>query len=182
MPFPYGPAGYMIGVPYAIKLVSDIAQARVSAGTAIAGSLVDYVNNIYAMQVPPAFRAGMPAAMAPMGGVPMTTAPVMSAAPINVTQPPKVSFIESDDKYVAYVEMPNADPANIAVKVDGGVVQVYNRAAATPSDLKAVIAIPSGVNVNSIAAEYRSGVLQVTLSKTDQSTRRDVKVAAPKTA
>ncbi|SRR5579871_369449 len=175
--YPYGPAGFylMSRLPSIVKLASDVAQARVAAGSAIAGSLVDYVNSAYAAYPFPGVMYPPP---------PPGRGPGFAARPgfaVNVTQgsswhPTTVNFVEGDNGYTAYVELPDAHLRDISVKVDGRQVSVYRHH--DGAEQSAIIALPDDVDLDTIAADYQDGVLQVRVQKDSKLVRREVKVGS----
>lgn len=170
---PYG----LATLPIAIKLASDVAQARVTAGANVANSILDYVNSMYAMQPAARGMAPMPGMAAPF--VPTTAAPARAAGfTVNVgqrtpwaSQPSRVSFVEGDETYTAHVELPNTNVNDISVRVEGNQIQVYSH-----DDLAAVVATPDNTDPDSITADYNDGVLQVRIKKDVKRVRREVKV------
>lgn len=178
----YGPAGlYTTAVlPSIVKLVTDIAQARVAAGSAVAGSLVDYVNSTAYMN-----PAMMSPAMVYPGPARFADFPQRRPAAYGVTvaAPARVALVEGDDNYTAYLEVPNADANDVSVKVDGNQINVYRKARADKSDVSewiGVVPVPEGVDLDSVTAEYSDGVLKIRLNKDHKRIRREIKVQAAK--
>jgi HSP20 family protein len=198
-PYAYTPWGppHVIGFPIAVKLVSEVAQARLRAAATIASTLADTVS-VYAGSMgnwantmtgywgmppqaggwgaPPSSAGWRPApAPVPTASRPQGTTTVVEA---HTSRTARVSTAEGDESYFAYIELPAADPNDISVVVDGDRLEVTarNRADARSADYSASVPIPDGVDREHISAEYRDGVLQLRLQKEAKKSRRELRV------
>jgi HSP20 family protein len=96
---------------------------------------------------------------------------------------------ESEASYVIFMDLPGVDRSALAVDVDGSRLVVSgNRALETPSGFRSerprgkflrTFLVPAGIDQSKISAQYRDGVLEITLPKrNEQKTQRvDIKIS-----
>jgi hypothetical protein len=173
---PYvGPVGYMTGLPIAVQLVSDVMQARMKAASSVAGSVADAIN-VWTTTMGPYTNP-----MMMMGGYraqgPIVTPPPASSIRVNSMGSTRgVTVTEGDENFLAHLELPNVNADDITVKAGDQRVEV-NAGGSVSS-----FALPQGVDIDAIAAEYRDGILTLRMPKEAKSARREIKVHAAKPA
>jgi HSP20 family protein len=97
---------------------------------------------------------------------------------------------ENDDHIVVTAEIPGLEPKDIDISVTGDVLTLkaekkqekeeknenFHRVERVFGSFSRSFRLPSSVVLDKVAADYKNGVLRVTLPKTDDSKRREVKV------
>ena len=97
--------------------------------------------------------------------------------------PPKVDVTEDNDNLYVTAEVPGIDKKDVKVSVVGDVLTIsgekkteqrdekknYYRVERNYGSFSRSFTLPAEVNVNNIAAEYKDGVLHVTLPKTEEA-------------
>jgi HSP20 family molecular chaperone IbpA len=155
-----------------VQLVADITQARMQAASTVAASVADAVSQWSNNMTQWSGNWGAPYRQAP-----------------NVTQPPtrqwraenirvsasmsrqaRVSMVEGDENYLAQVELPNVDAADISVKASSDRVEI------NADGNRSEFSLPRGVDTAEITAEYRDGVLTLHIPKEEKAARHEVKV------
>jgi HSP20 family protein len=103
---------------------------------------------------------------------------------------PSVDLSETDNAIEVCMDMPGVKSDDIDIQISGNVLTVtgqrreekedkgrtFHRLERHCGSFSRSITLPGTVNENEVAAEYREGVLTVTLPKTDQSKRHKIKV------
>jgi HSP20 family molecular chaperone IbpA len=166
--------GLYAGVPMVVRLVSDIAQARLRAAATVATSVAETVtgmSSIMAQQWNTAARVAYAA-----------TGPVAWAPPASnvrdAYQPASsASIVEGDENYHASIELPSTDADEVSVVIARDRVEVHGRPRTDCGpDILASIPIPADVDRDNISAESRDGILYLKLPKEAKGVRRELKV------
>ncbi|HET7699086.1 MAG TPA: Hsp20/alpha crystallin family protein [Vicinamibacterales bacterium] len=191
MPLGFGYAG----VPFVIKLISDIAQARMRAAATVANSVAESMvglsgvsaqqwnaaaQSAYAASAayqPPQYQqttyyqpAGQPVYQPAVAQVRVEPRPVMA-------RPATVAVVEGDENYHAHIELPAYDAEEMSLVIDRDVLEVRSRARDDSRfDRVATVQLPDDIDRDNITAEFRDGVLNVRLPKEAKGARRELKV------
>jgi HSP20 family protein len=105
------------------------------------------------------------------------------------THPACETYVEGD-KFIVRVDLPGIDPANIDVKVLGGVLTIkasrkeksdmskqdYLRREIRYGSFERSISLPEGIKAEDLKASYRNGVLELTAPMPKDSAAREVKI------
>jgi HSP20 family molecular chaperone IbpA len=167
--------GMYAGVPMIVRLVSDIAQARLRAAATVATSVADTVtgmSSIMAQQWNATAARVTYAATGPMGWAPPVGNVRDAYRPASTT-----SMVEGDENYHASVELPSTDADEVSVVIARDHVEVHGRSRPDCGpDILASISIPADVDRDNISAEIRDGILYLKLPKEAKGVRRELKV------
>jgi len=104
---------------------------------------------------------------------------------------PRVDVFETDDNYRLVFEVPGIDKNDIKVWVEDGVLTVSGRRPAPEHDEKVqhlrneiasgefsrAFTLPDGLDAEKISADYKNGLLAVTLAKAEEKKPREVQVS-----
>jgi HSP20 family protein len=104
---------------------------------------------------------------------------------------PAVDIAEKDKEYEITAELPGLDESNIEVKVAGDMLTIkgekqaekeekqkdYYLAERSYGAFERSFRMPDGVDAEKIAAEFKKGVLTVTLPKTAEAQKQEKKIA-----
>lgn len=104
---------------------------------------------------------------------------------------PAVEIYETPNELVVKADLPEVDEKDIDVRVENNLLTIrgerkfeksvsednYLRVERTYGTFSRSFSLPNSVNPEAIAAEYKNGVLKVTLPKREESKPRQVKVA-----
>ena len=104
---------------------------------------------------------------------------------------PAVDIYETPNELVVKADLPEVDEKDIDVRVENNLLTIrgerkfeksvsednYLRVERTYGTFSRSFSLPNTVNPEAIAAEYKNGVLKVTLPKREESKPRQVKVA-----
>jgi HSP20 family protein len=110
----------------------------------------------------------------------------------NRTWAPPIDVYEKDDTYVVQVELPGMDPSNIDVTVENGVLSIRGerRFEDKLEDENArrierrfgaflrQLSLPTEVDADKIDANYRDGILTVTVPKVEAAKPKRITVKA----
>lgn len=191
------------GVPFVIKLISDVAQARMRAAATVASSVAESMVGLSGLSAQQwnaaaqsAYAASAAAYQPPQyqqttyyqpGYQPAyqpAVAQVRVAEPRPVpTRPPTVAVIEGDENYHAHIEVPAYDAEEMTLVIDRDFLEVRSRGR-EDSRLERVAAVPlpDDVDRENISADFRDGVLNIRLPKEAKGTRRELKVKVTSSA
>ena len=114
----------------------------------------------------------------------LDTAPRWGAAP-------SVDIVEKDKAYEVTAELPGMDETNIDVKIANGMLTIsgekkdeheekkknYYLSERRYGSFQRSFRVPDGVEADKIAAEFKNGVLTVTLPKTAEALKAEKKIA-----
>jgi HSP20 family protein len=103
---------------------------------------------------------------------------------------PSVDLSETDTAVEVRMDLPGVKPDDIDIQVSGNVLSVtgqrqeekeekgrtFHRVERHSGSFSRSITLPAAVNESEVAAEYRDGVLAITLPKSDPSKRQKIKV------
>jgi HSP20 family protein len=103
---------------------------------------------------------------------------------------PSVDLSETDTAVEVRMDLPGVKPDDIDIQVSGNVLSVtgqrqeekeekgrtFHRVERHSGSFSRSITLPAAVNESEVAAEYRDGVLIITLPKSDPSKRQKIKV------
>lgn len=103
---------------------------------------------------------------------------------------PAMEVVECDGEYRLTAELPGMAPADIDVKVTDGNITIRGEKTEERKDEKdnyllnerrygsfhRTLPLPSGVNADDVTAEFASGVLTITLPKTEEAKQKERKV------
>src|SRR5262245_32586073 len=105
---------------------------------------------------------------------------------------PAVDIYETDNEVVVRVEVPGMDQKDFDIRVDNNVLTIrgerkmdqrvqeenYHRIESIYGAFVRSFTLPTTVDPDNVKAEYRNGILQITLPKKEQSKPRQIKVAS----
>jgi HSP20 family protein len=103
---------------------------------------------------------------------------------------PLTNISETSDNVIVTAEVAGIDPKDIDISVTGDVLTVkgekrqeketkeeaWHRVERSYGSFERTFRLPSAVVVDKVAADYKNGVLRITLPKTEESKRREVKI------
>lgn len=103
---------------------------------------------------------------------------------------PSLDLSETDTAIEARLDVPGLKPKDIDIQLNGNILTVtgqreeereekgrtFHRVERQSGSFSRSITLPCRVNESEVAAEYRDGVLSITLPKTDESKARKIKV------
>jgi HSP20 family protein len=104
---------------------------------------------------------------------------------------PAVDVVEKDKAYEITAELPGMDEKNIELKVSGGILSISGEKTDEKEEKKKgyyvserrygsfmrSFRVPEGVDLDKIAADFKKGVLTVTLPKKPEAQRPEKKIA-----
>ncbi len=104
---------------------------------------------------------------------------------------PLVDVVERDGEYVIKAELPEIDKKDISVTVEDGILTLSGerKAEAVSEDAKVhrteryygkfvrTFKVPENADATKVAAEFKSGVLRVTLPKVEEAKPKSIEVA-----
>ena len=105
---------------------------------------------------------------------------------------PSVDIFENDNEIVFKAELPGMNPKDIEVKLENSVLMLkgerrfeketkeenYHRIEREYGNFSRSFALPSAVEGDKVTAEYKDGVLKVTLPKKEEIKPKPIKIAA----
>ncbi|HEY3395062.1 MAG TPA: Hsp20/alpha crystallin family protein [Lacipirellulaceae bacterium] len=103
---------------------------------------------------------------------------------------PSVDLSETDTAVEVRMDLPGVKPDDIDIQVSGNILSVtgqrqeekeekgrtFHRVERHSGSFSRAITLPAAVNESEVAAEYRDGVLAITLPKSEQAKTRKIKV------
>jgi len=107
---------------------------------------------------------------------------------------PAVDVYETDQNVVLKAEMPGVDPKNVEIRVEDGTLYLkgerkfekdvkeesYHRVERSYGSFTRSFALPSSVDAEKATAEYKDGVLTLTLPKKEEAKPKTIKILASK--
>ncbi len=104
---------------------------------------------------------------------------------------PAVDILETEDALTVKADLPGANPEDIDIRVENGALTIrgsrkfekdetvkgYHRIERSYGDFVRSFAVPTSVETDKVAAQYKDGVLTVSLPKKEAAKPRQVKVA-----
>ena len=104
---------------------------------------------------------------------------------------PAVDIVETENDIVLRADLPGVDPKEVEIQVQNGMLTLkgerkfesdvkeddYRRVERLYGSFLRSFALPQTVDPNSVAAEYRNGVLEVKLPKRPEAKPKQIKVA-----
>ena len=105
---------------------------------------------------------------------------------------PAVDVYETDQNVVLKAEMPGVDPKNVEIRVEDGTLYLkgerkfekevkeenYHRVERSYGSFTRSFALPSSVDAEKATAEYKDGVLTLTLPKKEEAKPKTIKILA----
>ena len=103
---------------------------------------------------------------------------------------PPIDLAETNDKVVVKAEIPGIDPKEIDISIQGDTLSVkgekkeekeekggnYYRMERRYGSFSRSIDLPSSVDTNKVSAEYKNGVLEITLQKKEEVKPKQINV------
>jgi HSP20 family protein len=110
------------------------------------------------------------------------------------TWAPAVDIVETDHDLTIKAELPGMDPKDIEARVEGGALYLkgerkfenetnkgnYHRVERSYGSFMRTFSLPTSVDAEKVAAEYKDGVLTLTLPKKEEAKPKTIKVQASK--
>ena len=107
---------------------------------------------------------------------------------------PPVDVYETDQNVMLKAELPGVDPKNVEIRVEDGTLYLkgerkferevkeedYHRVERSYGSFSRSFALPSSVAAEKATAEYKDGVLTLTLPKKEEAKPRTIKILASK--
>ncbi len=107
---------------------------------------------------------------------------------------PAVDVYETDQSVVLKVELPGVDPKDVEARVEDGTLYLkgerkfenevkegnYHRVERAYGSFTRTFTLPSSVDADKVAAEYKNGVLTLTLPKREEAKPRPIKINVSK--
>jgi HSP20 family protein len=107
---------------------------------------------------------------------------------------PAVDVYENDQNVVMKAELPGVDPKNVEIRVEDGTLYLkgerkfekevkddnYHRVERSYGSFARSFALPSSVDSEKATAEYKDGVLTLTLPKKEEAKPKTIKIVASK--
>ncbi len=107
---------------------------------------------------------------------------------------PAVDVYETDQSVVLKAELPGVDPKDVEARVEDGTLYLkgerkfenevkeenYQRVERAYGSFTRTFALPSSVDADKVAAEYKDGVLTLTLPKREEAKPRTIKINVSK--
>ena len=105
---------------------------------------------------------------------------------------PSVDIFENDNEVVIKAELPGMNPKDIDVRLENNVLMLkgerqfeketkeenYHRIEREYGSFSRSFALPTAVNGDSVTAEYKDGVLKITLPKREETKPKPIKIEA----
>ena len=106
------------------------------------------------------------------------------------TWAPRVDIIEKPDQWVFRAEIPDVDPKDIQVTVEEGVLMIrgerkfeeevkegnFTRIEREYGAFERRFSLPSGIDLDKISAEYKNGVLNISISKKEEARPKSIQI------
>lgn len=106
------------------------------------------------------------------------------------TWTPAVDIFETDQNLVLKAELPGFDPKDVEVRIEDGTLylkgerkfenetkqQNYHRIERSYGTFSRTFTVPNSINSDNVKAEYRDGVLTLTLPKREEAKPKTVKI------
>jgi len=103
---------------------------------------------------------------------------------------PAVDIYENDNNLVLKAELPGVDPNDVEVRVEDNVLYLrgqrkfekdvkeenYHRIERAYGSFQRTFTLPNSVDANKVAAEYKSGVLTLTMPKREEVKPKTIKI------
>jgi HSP20 family protein len=110
------------------------------------------------------------------------------------TWAPAVDILETDHDLTIKAELPGVDPKDIEARVENGALYLkgerkfvkesnkenYHRIERSYGSFMRTFSLPTSVDADKVAAEYKDGVLTLTLPKKEEAKAKTIKVHASK--
>jgi len=107
---------------------------------------------------------------------------------------PAVDIMENDQNVVIKAELPGIDPKDVEARVEDGTLYLkgerkfeketkeenYHRIERSYGSFTRAIALPNSVDADKAAADYKNGVLTLTLPKREEAKPKTIKIATSK--
>jgi HSP20 family protein len=107
---------------------------------------------------------------------------------------PAVDIYEQDNNIVIKAELPGVDPKDVDIRLDNNVLTIkgerkfdnevkkenYHRVERAYGVFTRSFTLPSGVDPNGIKAEYKDGVLRLTLPKREEAKPKQIQISVAK--
>jgi HSP20 family protein len=111
----------------------------------------------------------------------------------NTNWVPLADIYENDNDLIAKVELPGVDPKMVDVRVENNVLTIrgerpfeqkvaqenYHRLERSYGTFSRSFALPTTIDADKIRAEYRDGILNLTLPKSEKAKPKRIQIAAP---
>lgn len=110
------------------------------------------------------------------------------------TWAPAVDVAEDTDKIVVKVEVPGMEESDLKVNFEDGLLTVsgerqferkedrnYHRIERTYGSFVRTFSLPRSVDANSIVADYKNGILEISIPKKDEAKPRQIQINAAAT-
>jgi len=103
---------------------------------------------------------------------------------------PAVDLVEKDDEYVAKVELPGVHKDDVKITLQDNILTIrgekkeekeskdanYHRLERCYGSFQRSFTLPTSVRQDKVEAEYRDGVLTITLPKAEEAKRKQIEV------
>lgn len=104
---------------------------------------------------------------------------------------PKVDIVENDNDFVVHADLPGLDKKDITISVEDGVLTISGEKKLEKKDRKKgryyyyersygsfcrSFALPENVDEKNIAANYKNGLLELTIKKTEKAKPKAIEV------
>ncbi|MGA2140834.1 MAG: Hsp20/alpha crystallin family protein [Brevinematales bacterium] len=103
---------------------------------------------------------------------------------------PRVDVFEKDDKIMVKADLPGVDEKNLDIEIEGSYLTIkgskgedheeevegYRRIERTRGSFSRTIALPEHIDQDKIDAEYKNGVLSLTIPKSPESVTKKINV------
>lgn len=103
---------------------------------------------------------------------------------------PAVDLVEKDDAFVARVELPGVSKDDVKITLQDSILTIrgekkeqqeskesnYHRLERSYGSFQRSFTLPSSVKSDSVGAEYKDGILTVTLPKAEEAKRKQIEV------
>jgi HSP20 family protein len=103
---------------------------------------------------------------------------------------PSIDISETDKQYVIDVEVPGLDKKDIELNVDNNTLTIsgerkfehkeeekhYHRVESSYGSFSRSFSLPDNVNSESIQATYNNGILNITIDKSEQKMKKQIKI------
>ena len=102
------------------------------------------------------------------------------------TVAPPVDIYENDDEILVITDFPAVNPDDVSVRLEGGQLDIEGRQSYSGSKDEAlapvlfarIFRVPDTIDPKGVSAELKSGVLRITLKKSEEAKPRRIKVVA----
>ena|SRR5437867_4130191 len=110
------------------------------------------------------------------------------------TWAPAVDIYEQENNIVIKAELPGVDPKDVDIRLDNNILTIkgerkfdndvkkenYHRVERAYGVFTRSFTLPSGVDPNGIKAEYKDGVLRLTLPKREEAKPKQIQISVAK--